>query len=95
MRVKCTAMESARPQDVVEDTVTVVDIVEDERVLILSTEEEIFLNQHRIDHDMYYEARRSFLEGGESGLRDKLATLSLDNNQQEALVGFTVERGRE
>ncbi|KAK0039175.1 hypothetical protein Bpfe_031391 [Biomphalaria pfeifferi] len=93
MRTKCVAEESVDPIDA-ENTgrAFVTAIVEDEKILILSTEETIFLNQQAIDREIYYDAKRAFVLGGEEALKRKLAEPDLRNEQKDMLFGMIVKK---
>ncbi|AHL30124.1 uncharacterized protein Eint_070395 [Encephalitozoon intestinalis ATCC 50506] len=83
MRMKFVAEKSTSLQDVEDEKqANVATLRENEKILILSVEEEIALNKQNIGNDVYYGAKRAFLSGGKKKLDEKLVSLGLDDEQQ-------------
>lgn len=91
--MKCVAEESVNPRDVESaGRAAITSIVEDEKILILSTEETIFLNQQDIAGETYYDAKRAFVLGGEKRLRDTLGGQDLADAQKDVLFRAIVKK---
>lgn len=89
MRMKCIAEESIGLEH---EADALIKMVADERVLILSTEEEAFLTQQNIDNDTYYDAKKSLLFDGETSLYNKLKVLDLGDDRCKLLFDFMIKR---
>ncbi|UYI27203.1 hypothetical protein J0A71_05g10600 [Encephalitozoon cuniculi] len=75
-----------------EKQANVITIKEREKILILSTEEEIALNKQDIGNDVYYDAKEAFLLGGKARLDEKLMSLDLDDEQRLVLSGLIASK---
>lgn len=94
MRMKLVAEESVNLYDVGEDErkAGVATVREDERILILSTDEEVALNRQGVGNDVYYDAKKAFLLGGLEALDTTLRSLGLDGEQQQALFALITSK---
>ena len=87
MRTKLVAEEAVNLYDVGDDerAAGIATVSEDERVLILSADEEAVLNVQGVANDAYYDAKRAFVLGGRGALDSRLRSFGLDDEQQRAL----------